>query len=160
MSGLHWMTAALFLAAGLEAAMGERRGDHRAPEAVRWGPLLAAPLAGIAHATSAVFPGKASRTLARVANGIAIGVGAAGLASSVYSAVTEGARGDVNGHWQDHVPSLAPLAFCSAGLLGMVLEDEEEEAEEELEHLRRRARVLDRFAPSRKARLDRIVVHI
>lgn len=160
MSGLHWMAAGLFLAAGVEAALGERRGDHRASDAIRWAPLIAAPIAGVAHAARAAFPGKTTRALSQVANGIAIGVGAAGLASSVYAAVTAGADEEAPTHWQHRVPSLAPLAFCAAGLLGIVLDDEEEDAEVELAELRRRARLYDRFVPPRKPKLDRIVVHV
>lgn len=160
MAGLHWMAAGLFLAAGVEAALGRRRGDYRTSDAVRWAPLVAGPLAGIAHAASATFPGHTARALTRMADGIAVGVGAAGLASSVYSVVKDRAANNNPNHWQDRVPSLAPLAFCAAGLLGMLLEDEEEDALEERERLRRRARVLDRFTPERKPKLDRIVVHI
>ena len=40
--GLHWLTAGLFVAAGAEAAFGQRRGDYRPDDAVRWAPLIAA----------------------------------------------------------------------------------------------------------------------
>jgi len=157
LSGLHWMTATLFLAAGAETALGERRGDHRAPDALRWAPLVAAPLASAVHAARALWPGRATRILSQVADGLAIGVGVAGIASSLYSAVEDD---DEVSERNVALPSLAPLAFAAVGVLGMLLDREEEEIDETRDSLERRARVVERLVPKRKARLDRIVVHI
>jgi hypothetical protein len=155
LSGLHWLTAGLFLAVGAESAFGERRGDQRASHAVRWAPLLAAPLAGAAHAVRAIWPSPATRMLARVADGVALTVGTAGLASSLYSARREN---ETSAHQQ--LPSFAPLAFAAVGVLGMMLDEEEEQVEDVQRSLERRARVVERLVPKRKARLDRIVVHV
>ena len=157
LSGLHWMTATLFLAAGAETALGERRGDHRAGDALRWAPLVAAPLAGAVHAARALWPGRATRMMSQVADGLAIGVGVAGIASSLYSA---GQDDDEVDDRSVAVPSLAPLAFAAVGLLGMLLDREEAEIDETRASLERRARVVERLVPQRKARVDRIVVHI
>ena len=159
LSGLHWMTAGLFIAAGAETAIGERRGDHRGPEAVRWAPLVAAPLAGAAHAARAVWPSHTTRVVTQVANGLALGVGVAGIASSMYAAATQQEEEELTG-WGERLPSLAPLAFAAVGLLGMLLDREEEEIDETQDSLERRARVVERLVPKRKPKLDRIVVHV
>jgi hypothetical protein len=101
--------------------------------------------------------------LSHIADGIAIGVGAAGFASSVYAAVSdaeeeeeeEGAKS-----WPERVPSLAPLAFLAVGILGLVLQEEEEETGAEFEELEDRASIVERLVPKRRARVDRIVVHV
>lgn len=167
---VHWLTAGLFLAAGTEAGLGERRGDDRPADAVRWGPLIAAPLAGGAHAARALFPGEASRVAAQVLNGIAVVVGAAGVANAVYGALREepGDRAfETRTRARERVPSLAPLTFALAGLLGVLLDrdertaaEERSELREELRRTRRRARVLDRIVPERKPRFDRVVLHV
>lgn len=157
LSGLHWLTAGLFLAAGAETVFGERRGDYKAPEAVRWAPLVTAPLAGAAHAAHALRPSATTRTLTNVADGIAIGVGAAGLASSIYNARQDESPDRT---WVDQVPSLAPLAFAAIGVLGMVLLEEEEDTAEVQEQLARRARVVERLVPKRKPKFDHVVVHV
>ncbi len=162
-SGLHWMTAGLFLAAGAEAAIGERRGEYRGSDAVRWAPMVAAPVAGAAHAARAIWPSHSTRVLSHIADGIAIGVGAAGFASSVYAAVSdaeeeeeeEGAKS-----WTERVPSLAPLAFLAVGILGLMLQEEEEETGAQFEELEDRASIVKRLVPKRRARVDRIVVHV
>lgn len=157
LSGMHWMAAALFAAVGAETALGERRGDYAAPEAVRWAPLVAAPLASAAHAACALWPNEATRKVTTLMNGLAVGVGAAGIASSVYGVLSEESDEE---HWSERVPSLAPLAFAAVGLLGLLLENEEDEVEEMRDRLERRARIVERLVPKRKAKLDRIVVHI
>jgi hypothetical protein len=156
LSGLHWMAATLFLAAGAETALGQRRGDFRGPDAFRWAPLVAAPVAGAVHAARALWPGRATRVLSQVADGLAIGVGVAGIASSLYSAVQDDEVTDASAR----IPSLAPLAFAAVGVLGMLLDREEEEIDEARDSLERRARVVERLVPKRKAKLDRIVVHV
>ena len=161
--GLHWLTAGLFVAAGAEAAFGRRRGDYRPEDAVRWAPLIAAPIAGAAHIAQALWPGSTTRAVTQVVNIVAIGVGAAGLANSVYAAVTDEPVEDLNHSWVKNVPSLAPLAFAAIGILGFVLQDQEEEVEAERAELLRRSRrisMTERLLPRRRTRVDRIVVHI
>lgn len=128
-AGLHWMTAGLFVAAGAEAALGQRRGDHRPAEAIRWAPVIAAPMAGAAQAARAIWPTPATRTLSQLVNGVALGVGAAGLASSVRAALREHEYViEERPSFWDRFPSLAPLAFGAVGLLGLLLDRDEEEA--------------------------------
>ncbi|MEX2284349.1 MAG: hypothetical protein WEE89_17805 [Gemmatimonadota bacterium] len=160
-SGLHWLTAGLFVAAGAEAAFGARRGEYRRPDAIRWAPLVTAPVAGAAHVAQAVWPSSTTRVLTQVANSMAIGVGAAGLANSVYAALTEaGASDEERQSWLESMPSFAPLAFAAIGVLGLMLQDQEEDVDEEREQLKRRGRIVERFVPKRRARLDHIVVHV
>lgn len=151
MSNLHLMTAGLFVAAGAEAALGERRGDYRPDDAIRWAPLVAAPLAGAAQLARAIAPGRTTRLIAQLVNGVALGVGAAGLASSVHDALRE-----QRGEWADdeplraRVPSLAPLAFGAVGLLGLLLDADADDDEEEKEIER----------PRKRGRVERIVIRV
>lgn len=167
---VHWLAAGLFLAAGTEAGLGERKGEDRPLDAIRWGPLLAAPLAGGAHAARALFPSRTTRIVAQVLNGIAVVVGAAGVASAVHSAINAepGSRAfEKRSRARERLPSLAPLTFALAGLLGALVDrdertaaEERDELLEELRRTRRRARVLDRLVPERKPRFDRVVLHV
>lgn len=137
-SGLHWMTAGLFLAAGAEAALGERRGDYRPSEAVRWAPFVAAPLAGAAQAARALAPSTSTRNAAKIAGAAAIGVGVAGLVNSVAAARRQHQYdADAEPTLADRIPSLAPLAFGAVGLLALLLDREEEWDEIEETKIRR-----------------------
>jgi hypothetical protein len=128
-AGLHWMTAGLFVAAGAEAALGQRRGDHRPDDAVRWAPLVAAPIAGAAQAARAIWPSDSTRAVARIVNAAALAVGVAGLASSVRATLSEREyEPEEEPTLLERIPSLAPLAFGAVGLLGLLLDSEEEEA--------------------------------
>ena len=129
-AGLHWMAAGLFAAAGAEAALGQRRGDHRADDAVRWAPLVAAPLASAAQAARAIWPSPTTRNISKLVNTVAVAVGAAGLISSVRAGLSEREyqEDEEPSSWLEHVPSLAPLAFGAVGLLGLLLDGEEKEA--------------------------------
>ena len=114
-----------------------------------WLPALLAPLAAAAHVTHAVRPSASSATATRVLNAAAVGAGAAGLVDSFLAS-----------RRTHSLPSLSPLALASAGVLGLILEREERDALEERRRLERRAELMDRFVPRRRARVDRIVVHV
>jgi hypothetical protein len=117
--------------------------------AVGWLPAVLAPLAAAAHVTHAVRPSAPTATATRVLNAAAIGAGVAGLVDSFADSRRSRA-----------LPSLSPLALASAGVLGLILEREERDVLEARRRLERRAELMDRFAPRRRAKLDRIVVHI
>ncbi len=176
---LHWMTAGLFLAAGADAAL--RAGSARASGTVRprgaaaalaelgttlrdpavAAPLLAAPLAGLAHAARVLSPTPRARRAARLLDGVAAGVAVAGAARAAYNALARGANGRTGAQPRARLAgAVAPLTFGATALLGLLLEHEEERERRELEHLRHRASVVERLVPRRKARLDRIVLHI
>jgi hypothetical protein len=166
---LHWLAAGLFLAAGTEAGLGERRGDTRADHAVRWGPLIAAPLAGGAHAARALFPGRATGIATRVLNGVAFVVGAAGVAGALHAARDEAAATgfEPRASLPRRLPSFAPLTFAIAGLVGVLIDREESiaadrraELHEQLRQAHRRASIVERLVPRRKTRFDRIVLHM
>lgn len=158
-SAIHWLAAGLAVAAGAETALEQRRSENGTTSVLRWAPLLAAPLAAAAHAARAVAPGRTTRVLAQIANGLAVGVGAAGLASSIYGMSSDSANSD-DDDWLAQLPSLAPLAFAGVGVLGMLIDDEENEVAEARAALEQRARWVERLVPRRKAKLDRIVVHV
>jgi hypothetical protein len=160
---LHWMVAGVFLAAGAEAAFGSRRGAGR--DDVRIAPLVAGTTAAAAHVARALLPHRAARTIAQLLNGVAIGVGAAGVVSSVLNVAQDDAR---EWRWSGprrkplfkRIPSLAPLTFGVAGGLGVLLDREERADAREHDRLERRARIVERLVPKRRARVDRIVIHV
>jgi hypothetical protein len=153
-SRLHWMTSALFLASGAETAFGERRGEYRAPDAVRWAPLVAAPLACAAHAALAVAPNGHTRRVAQVMNAVAVGVGAAGMASSVYSTIQDRHEDDMRS-FLSSLPSMSPLAFAAVGVLGFLLDGEEKEEAADRAALQRDLAELRR---KKRRRVKKIVV--
>jgi hypothetical protein len=162
-SGLHWMVAGLFVAVGAEAMLSQQRTGARIPRPLQWAPLLAAPLAGMTHVLRAVQPGPGTRIAAQVANGLAVGVGAAGVAAGLYEALQEGGTRSWplgrRGSFIDRAP-LAPLTFGATGILGALLDQEEQEEAAEQARLKQRASLVDRLVPRRRAKLDRIVIHI
>lgn len=169
--GLHWVVAGLLLATGAETAVSQRIEAGRRAAAplrvLRWAPLLLAPLAGAAQVASALRPLPENRRAARVANGLAIAVAAAaaaaGLAESIRPAPTplgwEGRIARRRGRRAWH-RLLAPLAFGAAGALGLLIDRHEREEAERIARLERRARVVERLVPRRRARLDRVVIHV
>lgn len=116
-----------------------------------WAPLVLAPLAAAAQLTHALRPSEGTRTATRVLNAAVVGVGAAELVDSLLSSRS------------GEQPSAAPWVFGSVGVLGWLLdrqEDEMREEREEREALERRAAIVERFVPRRRTKLDRIVVHV
>lgn len=114
-----------------------------------WAPAVVAPLAGIAHLTQAMRPDEATSSTARALSLAAIGAGITGLIDTCIEARRTRSK-----------PSLAPLALASAGLLGLIVEREEQDVLEERKRLERRASLADRILPRRRGKLDRIVVHV
>ncbi len=162
-TALHWMAAGLFLAAGAGATLARRPGRRTLDATARWAPLLAAPLAGAAHAARALRPTSATRTVARALDASAVGLAASGIAWGLYRAIPE-----EPGLWPRRSPTplralaeaAAPLAFGATGVLGLLLDREEREEEALLRRLERRARMVERLVPRRRPRLDHIVVHV
>lgn len=169
-SPLHWMAAGLFLATGAEAVASRRfASEVDGPRRSGWkvlglAPLVAAPLAGAAHALEAARPGRRAGRAARVLDGVVVGVAAAAAAAGVYGALT--ARRDPRwyrrgrGRRNAVLDAVAPLAVGATGVLGLVLEREAREEAERRRRLEQRARLLDRLIPRRRAKIDRIVVHV
>lgn len=116
-----------------------------------WAPLVLAPLAAAAQLTHALRPSEGTRTATRVLNAAVVGVGAAELVDSLLASRS------------GEQPSAAPWVFGSVGVLGWLLdrqEDEMREEREEREALERRAAIVERLVPRRRPKLDRIVVHV
>lgn len=160
---LHWLAAGLFLAAGAEALLARQRGKRDIPAALGWAPVIAAPAAGAAHAARALRPGPGTRTAASVLSGVAVGVGAAGLLAGIYAS-----RRDQQDRpaWSrprrllDNAAAVAPLTFGATGILGLLLDHEEQAEAQVRERLSRSASIAGRLMPRRKPKLDRIVLHI
>jgi hypothetical protein len=129
---------------------GETEADSRGPSlAAAWAPLLIGPLAAAAQIAHLQQPSENSRAAIRFLNAAVVGVGAVAFVTQLLGS----ARGE-------ELPSTAPLVFGSVGALGMLLDLEERELDAERALLRRRADVVERFVPRRRARLDRVVVHV
>jgi hypothetical protein len=156
---LHWMTSALFLASGAETAFGERRGEYRPPDAIRWAPLIAAPLACAAHAARAVSPNPQTRRVAQIMNAVAVGVGAAGMASSVYSTIQERHEDDTRS-LLGSLPTMSPLAFAAVGVLGFLLDGEEQDEAADRRELRRHLQDLSTHKSRRRKKSRRVVVRV
>lgn len=163
---LQWMTAALYVAAGAETLFRQRRRHALWRDPLRVAPLLAAPLAGAAHAVRAVSSSPPSRLAAQILDGVAAGVALAGLAQAAYGAAAPATPGQGgwprprSGRGLGLAATAAPLTFAATAVLGLLLEHEEEREREEIERLRRRASVVERLVPQRRRRFDRIVVHV
>lgn len=155
-SALRSLSAPLLLLTAADATWDQLRHDsdraerseRRAPYALTWGPALVAPFAAAAQFAHASRPSGSTAAAARILNAASIGIGIASLASSLYT----GRR--------SRVPSLSPLAFAAAGVLGIILDRQERENEAERKRLTRRADVVERLVPKRRRKLDRIVLHI
>lgn len=162
---LRLFLAELLLTAGVQASVEYLRersadpGENSTPAspraaaiasvALRVAPAVLGPLAAAAQANHALGPSDRSRNLTRILNGAVIGAGAAGLTAEVLRS----ARGE-------RPFSFAPLLFGYGGVLGVLLDHEESAVEEETEQLRRRARLIERWVPRRRTRVEKIVVHV
>lgn len=79
----------------------------------------------------------------------------AAVTAGLLGAVEEGRRGRPTGG-----PALAGLTLASAAVLGMLVDTAGRAAAADRERLQRRADLVERLVPRRRARLDRIVVHV
>jgi hypothetical protein len=146
--------AQLFLATGagatFEHVVGARSsasGEGGVPKPLAWAPALLAPLAAAAHLEHARRPGEQTSRAVRFLDIATLAVGS-GL--FIYDLVAN----------RNSPARLAPLAFASAGILGITLEHQETETRRAEAALRRRARVIERLVPRRRPKLDRVVVHV
>jgi hypothetical protein len=154
-SPLRAIAAPILLLTAADATWDRLREDTRSdpsetriPLALAWGPALVAPIAAAAQYAHASRPSPATSAATRILNAAAVGIGLAALAGSLYTA-----RGP-------RVPSLSPLAFAAAGVLGIILDRHEREDARERKRLLRRANVVERLVPKRRHRVDHIVVHV
>lgn len=154
---LQLLAAHLLLVTGIGTALDGRRtasedGDHdvagRVPLALTWTPAVLGPVAGIAHAAYAFSPTSRNRAATRVLDLAVIGGGLLALGCALAEAREHGSP-----------PALSALSLTSAGGLGMLLERGAAERAAERWRLERRASVVERLVPRRRARLDRIVLH-
>jgi hypothetical protein len=156
LTALRAATAQLLVLTGTETTIEHLRanGDPltrrggRTPTALVWAPALLGPLAAAAQLAHAGAPSPATERATRILNTSLIGVGL-GLALA-----------DILDPGPDSGPPLYPLALASSGLMGWLLDREESRIAERDRRLRRRANIVDRMVPRRKAKLDRIVVHV
>lgn len=124
-------------------------GRSETPLAAVWGPSLIAPLAAAAHLRQAGEPSRSAARASRFLDSAIVGLGLAELAGSLTGLQS-----------RRRTPSLVPLALASAGLLGLAVSQRERQIEREHRDLERRAKVVERLVPRRRARFDRIVVHV
>lgn len=173
---LHWLAAALFVAAGAETALRAQRspgtpGPQGTREALasfaamlrdptQLAPLLTAALAAAAHAARASNDSQRARAGTRLLDGVAAGMAVAGAVRAAYNALAPERAGAVAIGRPRLAPSVVPLTFGATAVLGLILEHEERRERQALERLRRRASIVERLVPQRRTRLDRIVLHI
>lgn len=149
-AGLRVLTAQLLLATAAGTALDARAAStEETPRAATWAPLLLGPLAAAAHLAHAFRPSSATTAATRVVDATVIGLGVAELTVSLLT-----------GRRQSQPPSLAGVALGAAGVLGILLRREEQRVAAEREELERRAAVVERWVPQRRAKLDRVVVHV
>lgn len=165
-SGLHFMAAGLYLATGMRPRhpLTSDRPSGRA-RTLRRLPLALAPLAGAAHITRALQPTPAARVTSRVLNGLTIGIAVAEVgAAAVQSLRPDGldapwhGRGRLmRGTWSNLT---APIAFGATGLLGLLLEHEEDRDAERRAQPERQPGLVDRIFARQRPRVDRVIVHV
>lgn len=149
-----WAVAAqLVLATGAGATLehlAETDGSEAGtvPRGLAWAPLLVAPLAAAANLSHAKHPTERSEGAMRFLTGATIGFGAALFAFDAVANRDRAAR------------RIAPLAFASAGVLGLLIDRQEREIRETEKALEKRARIVERLVPQRKTKFDRLVVHV
>lgn len=114
-----------------------------------WAPTVLGPMAAIAHLKHVASPTPATASATRLFDTAAVGAGLVGMLHGLAGTRRSG-----------ELPSLTPLALASAGVLGLMLERRERESEQERRRLEQRAAVVERLVPRRRARLDRIVLHV
>ncbi len=164
---LRAVSAALFAITGLETAAGSRRGDALPPHGLRVVPSILAPVAVSAHVVHALRPDHGSAGLARIADGLAIAAGAVGTVASVLSAFDDQEQqlllGRLPRRRSGRLPSLAPVTFALAGVLGLIVARQERRHAEDLERIasaERRARIVERIVPRRRGHRDRFTIRM
>lgn len=164
---LQLLTAQMLLVTGADAALHALRqselataqapprthdSDRQTPSAqsfaATWAPTLLAPVAAAAHLRHSADPSPATALATRILDAAVIGAGAAALVGSLIASPSR------------RNAALGPLALASAGALGLVLDRQQRATEQQMAQLRHRASVVERLVPRRRARLDRVVVHV
>lgn len=160
---LQLLTAKLLLVTGLGTAIeslqhgaGARDGNDgwtrlrdRETRPSTWAPAVLGAAAATAHVVHAFTSTERSRLATRTFDVAVVAVGLLGLAETLASARRDRA-----------LPDVTSVSLASAGLLGLLVDHSESHHTEELRRLARRASVVDRLIPRRRARVDHIVVHV
>ena len=161
---LRLLAAPMLLLTGIEATMeslrqsrsagtatedqGHRR-INRAGYAAVWAPSMLTPFAAAAQVAHLSRPSEAVAVASRVLNTAVVGAGIGAMAQMLVAY-----------QQRRQAPSLAPLALTAAGLLALLLDRQEQRIQAERSRLEQRANVVERLVPKRRAKLDRIVVHV
>jgi hypothetical protein len=117
--------------------------------AAAWLPAVLGAAASTAQARYALDPSPGHQTVSTLLNGAVVGLGLAAAADLAIAA----ARGKRRF-------SLGPLLFGYSGVLGFLLDRQETRVGEQEAALDRRARIVERWVPRRRTKIDRIVVHV
>lgn len=139
--------AELFLATGAGATLEHMGDDDGRLSSLAIAPALIGPVAALAHLEHSRRQSENTANAVRLLDAAAVAFGTGLFLVDLFSGDRE-------------TPRFAPLAFASAGMLGISLERREEEVLDQERHLRQRAAVVERLVPRRKPKLDRIVVHV
>lgn len=155
MAPLRFASAQLIVATGAATAL-ELMAQGRASSSVEstdvppiaWVPAILAPLAAVSAMIHATSPTDRSAGALRFFNSAAVVVGGTLLVSDMASSGKLSIR------------RLGALGLVAAGVMGYALDRHEQESENAERALRRRAAIVERLVPRRKAKLDRVVVHV
>jgi len=117
--------------------------------AAAWIPAVLGAAASTAQARLILDPESGQQTAVTLLNGAVLGLGFAAAADTTLAA----ARGERRF-------TLAPLLFGYSGMLGFLLERQETRVADEEAALDRRARIVERWVPRRRTKVDKIIVHV
>jgi len=150
MNPLRVAAAQLLIATSLAAGSHREPADRergRGDSIADFAPLLVGPLAAVVQLEHVRRPRSGTTNAARLMNGAVIALGSALFMMDWVR------RGPRHG-------GVGPLSFASAGILAHLLTRHEEASGRLEADLRKRAAVVERLVPRRKAKVDRIVIHV
>jgi hypothetical protein len=150
---LHAAAAQLLVATGAGAVLehltpnGRPQPEHL-PTSLVWAPALIGSLAATARFEHNRHPSDRTAAAIAILDASTVAAGAALFLADLLAGPDRPPR------------RLAPLAFASAGIVGLCLLRLEREILDTERRLRLRAGVLDRLLPRRRPRLDHVVIHV
>jgi hypothetical protein len=154
MAELRAAAAPLFVVTGALAAIeratrpAQETRDDALHGPLTWAPLIIGPLAAASQAQRAREPDEEVERFTRALNGTAIALGGTLLLYDLLRSGSSVSR------------PFGPLGLVFAGLLGIAVDRAEARVAASEADLRRRATLIERLVPRRRARVDRIVVHV
>jgi len=160
-TALRLFSAELLVSSGMNATLQylrDRRGRPGAGDVVErdvvgaaaaWIPAVLGAAASTAQARLALDPESGRTSAVTLLNGAVVGLGFAAAADAALAA----ARGERRF-------TFGTLLFGYSGILGFLLDRQETRVAEAETALDRRARIVERWVPRRRTKVDKIIVHV